>query len=268
LQVQDTVGKSPLTTTDEQRAALAMLAGSRDRGEADRARAMLLTLVGWTSPRIAEAFGLREDTVRLWRSDFAGGGIEALKASVTPGPTPLKSETSLRAVAPLLEQPMADRRNWTTSKLATAALAARAHWLAVEWLPKYAPEINDIEVDWHDLKAHHLTHQTFADSDALDRAIHQAVDELNAERAALPLAEPRISAQLPVPNAHATPARAEGTGRGLRRVDRSRHGRVGPVDRGQLTVATQMTVVPRSGTNRFSPPPANLPKTKRSRRIS
>ncbi len=37
-------------------------------------------------------------------------------------------------------------------------------------------------------------HQTFADIDALDRAIHHAVDELNAERTVLPLAEPRISA--------------------------------------------------------------------------
>ena len=81
-----------------------------------------------------------------------------------------------------------------TSKLSIAALAARAHWLTVEWLPKYAPELNDIEAVWHDLKAHHLAHQTFADLDALDRAIHHAVDELNAERTVLPLAEPRISA--------------------------------------------------------------------------
>ena len=79
-------GKSPLTATGEQRAALAALAGSRDRGEADRARAVLLTLSGWTSPRIAEAFGVRDDTVRLWRSDFADG-VEALTASVArPGP--------------------------------------------------------------------------------------------------------------------------------------------------------------------------------------
>ena len=27
-----------------------------------------------------------------------------------------------------------------------AALAARAHWLSLEWLPKYAPELNDIEI--------------------------------------------------------------------------------------------------------------------------
>ena len=31
------------------------------------------------------------------------------------------------------------------SKLALAALEARKHWLTVEWLPKYAPELNDIE---------------------------------------------------------------------------------------------------------------------------
>jgi len=81
-----------------------------------------------------------------------------------------------------------------TSKLSLAALAARAHWLTVEWLPKYAPELNDIEAVWHDLKAHHLAHQTFADADALDRAIHQGVDALNTERRVLPLAKPRISA--------------------------------------------------------------------------
>ncbi len=52
-----------------------------------------------------------------------------------------------------------------TSKLSRAALAARAHWLTVEWLPKYAPELNDIETVWRDLKAHHLAHMTFADSE-------------------------------------------------------------------------------------------------------
>ena len=75
-------GTSPITASDEQRAALAALAGSRDRGEADRARAVLLTLAGWTSPKIAEAFGVREDTVRLWRSDFTAGGVAALEASI------------------------------------------------------------------------------------------------------------------------------------------------------------------------------------------
>ena len=110
-------GKSPLLATEDQRAGLTVLAGSRDRGEADRSRAVLLTLAGWTSPQIAEAFGVREDTVRLWRSAFMDGGIAALKASVAPGPAPVKSETALRVVTPLLEAPVADRRNWTISRL-------------------------------------------------------------------------------------------------------------------------------------------------------
>ena len=110
-------GKSPLLATEEQHAGVLVLAGSRDRGEADRARAVLLTLAGWTSPKIAEAFGVREDTVRLWRSAFMDGGIDALKAGVAPGPAPVKSETALRVVTPLLEAPVADRRNWTIPRL-------------------------------------------------------------------------------------------------------------------------------------------------------
>ena len=110
-------GRSPVTADEEQRKALQVLALSRDRGEADRARAVLLTLAGWTSPRIAEAFGVREDTVRLWRSDFARGGIEELKASIAPGPPPVKTEAALRVVTPLLEAAVADRPNWTISRL-------------------------------------------------------------------------------------------------------------------------------------------------------
>jgi transposase len=80
------------------------------------------------------------------------------------------------------------------SKASRAALEARKHWLTVEWLPKYAPELNDIEIVWRDLKAHHLAHQTFADSERLNAAIHAGVADLNSERAALPLADQRISA--------------------------------------------------------------------------
>jgi transposase len=80
------------------------------------------------------------------------------------------------------------------SKLALAALEARKHWLTVEWLPKYAPELNDIEVVWHDLKAHNLAHSTFTDAADLDRAIHQAVQALNNERSRNPLVNRRISA--------------------------------------------------------------------------
>src|SRR3569832_993928 len=76
-----------------------------------------------------------------------------------------------------------------TSKLTTKALAART-WLTLEWLPKYAPELNDpgsrpgqaIERCWRDLKQHFLANRTFADPDALERAIPNAVARLNCER--------------------------------------------------------------------------------------
>jgi transposase len=110
-------GRSPVAVTDDQRAALKTLAGGADRAEADRARAILLTLTGWTSARIAEAFGVREDTVRLWRSDFMRGGVDGLKASVAPGPVPVKAAAALKVAEPLLSAPVADRTNWTLARL-------------------------------------------------------------------------------------------------------------------------------------------------------
>ena len=55
--------------------------------------------------------------MRLWRSDFTIGDVAALKTSIAPGPPPVKSEAALRVVTPLLEQPVADRRNWTITRL-------------------------------------------------------------------------------------------------------------------------------------------------------
>jgi transposase len=113
-------GKSPVTGDEEQRQGLLALSYSRDRGEADRARAILLTLSGWTSGQIAEAFGVREDTVRFWRSTFMTGGIEALKKSVAPGPAPVKAERALAVAEQVLSGPVADRPNWTLSRLVDA----------------------------------------------------------------------------------------------------------------------------------------------------
>src|ERR671939_296172 len=111
-------GQSPLGATEDQRRALMALSQSRDRGEADRARAILLTLSGWTSRQIAEAFGVREDTVRFWRSAFRTGGIEALKTAVAPGPVPVKAACALAVAEEVLSGPVADRPNWTLPRLA------------------------------------------------------------------------------------------------------------------------------------------------------
>jgi transposase len=111
-------GKSSVAASEEQKRALAVLARSQDRGEADRARAILLTLAGWASPAIAAAFGVRQDTVRLWRSAFMRGGISALRAHVPPGPAPIKAERALAVTEELLAAPVADRPNRTLPRLA------------------------------------------------------------------------------------------------------------------------------------------------------
>lgn len=111
-------GKSPVVADAAQRRALAALGRSSERGEADRARALLLTLSGWTSERIAKAFGVREDTVRFWRGAFMTGGVAALRTRVAPGPAPVKAERALAVAQEVLGAPVADRPNWTLPRLA------------------------------------------------------------------------------------------------------------------------------------------------------
>lgn len=110
-------GRSTVTASAEQRQELRELAGSSERGEADRARGIVLTLAGWTSPEIAQAFGVREDTVRLWRSDFMAEGVAGLRARVSAGPAPLKAQAALRVAEAVLSAPVADRVNWTLPRL-------------------------------------------------------------------------------------------------------------------------------------------------------
>jgi hypothetical protein len=98
-------GKFPVRATPEQVRLLEAKAGGSDRAEADRARSILLTLRGWTSSRLSEAFGVREDTVRLWRSQFMNGGVDALETRPLPGPEPMKTQAALRVAEPLLSAP-------------------------------------------------------------------------------------------------------------------------------------------------------------------
>ena len=110
-------GRSPFSATPAQRAELEELAHSDVRGEADRARAILLTLAGWTSTKLAEAFGVTADSVRHWRQWFAEGGVEALRSTLAPGPSPAKGEQALAVASALLSQPVENRPNWTLPRL-------------------------------------------------------------------------------------------------------------------------------------------------------
>ena len=110
-------GRSRLSATAAQRAELQELARSDVRGEADRARAILLTLAGWTSPELAEAFGVTADSVRHWRQWFAEGGVDALRSTLAPGPSPAKGEQAVAVASALLSEPVENRPNWTLPRL-------------------------------------------------------------------------------------------------------------------------------------------------------
>ena len=110
-------GRSSLVASAEQQAALRGPAGSAVRGAADRARAVLLTLAGWTAGEIGEAFGVGEDTVRRWRHWFAQGGVDALRSTLAPGPAAERGERALACARELLVAPVQDRPNWTLPRL-------------------------------------------------------------------------------------------------------------------------------------------------------
>lgn len=110
-------GRSRLTANAMEVRGLKELARSEVRGEADRARAILLTLEGWTSVDLAQAFGVTADSVRHWRHWFATGGVEALRSTLAPGPSPVKGEAALAVARAVLAEPVENRTNWTLPRL-------------------------------------------------------------------------------------------------------------------------------------------------------
>ena len=110
-------GRPRVVATAGQCEELRALAGSSDREEADRARAILLSLDGWSSLRIAEAFSVKPDSVRHWRWTFGREGISGLGARTAPGPKPVKARAALSVVTAVLSDEVSDRPNWTLPRL-------------------------------------------------------------------------------------------------------------------------------------------------------
>ena len=120
--------------------------------------------------------------------------IAAPRASAAVGQKPSAAALATRTTAENAATDATERSKLPLIRTTVIATATRAHWLSIEWLPKYAPELNDIETVWRDLKAHYLAHQTFTDADVLDQSIHHAVEALNRERKPNLLANQRIPA--------------------------------------------------------------------------
>ena len=155
-----------------------------------------------THPYLAHAWAERGADLRVQAPGQARkvamlGVLDAITRTALVHTSPSKRSSDFIALLGLLDrlcgpQPGQARRPVVlvldngpihTSKASQAALDARTAWLTVEWLPRYAPELNAIENTWRDLKRHHLAHRTFRNTDELNRAIHQAVASMNQERA-------------------------------------------------------------------------------------
>ncbi len=109
--------RSCVRASAEQLAELKELARSERRDEADRARALLLSLEGWASEAIGVAFGVTADSVRHWRGWYASGGVEGLRAAVVPGPSGERGLRALSIAATILSEPVENRLNWTIPRL-------------------------------------------------------------------------------------------------------------------------------------------------------
>jgi transposase len=111
------LSQSWISASAEQRAELRALARSSDWEEADRARAILLSLEGWTSEQIAAAFCVRTDSVRHWRWIFGRKGVAGLQARTAPGRTAAKEQAALLVIEQVLAPEVAPRPNWTLPRL-------------------------------------------------------------------------------------------------------------------------------------------------------
>src|SRR4051794_41932134 len=79
-------GKSKLTADAAEQATLRALSKSEQRDEADRARAILLTLEGRKAEEIAAVLGVHVSTVRNWRGFFGHGGGGGVGGGPEAGP--------------------------------------------------------------------------------------------------------------------------------------------------------------------------------------
>ena len=110
-------GRSKITADEEGRAALRALARSAQRSEADRARAILLTLAGQRATEIAASLGVHPSTVREWRGLFARGGAAALRYHKPPGRPNRVGAAAVALAEAILAEDVHHDHGWTLPRL-------------------------------------------------------------------------------------------------------------------------------------------------------
>jgi transposase len=110
-------GRSKITADEEGRSALRMLVRSAQRSEADRARAILLTLAGQRAAGIAASLGGHVSTGRQWRGLFIHGGAAALRYHRPSGRPNQVGAAAVAMAAAILAEGLAHDRGWTLPRL-------------------------------------------------------------------------------------------------------------------------------------------------------
>jgi transposase len=127
-------GKSKLTADAAERAALRNLSKSEHRGEADRARAVLLTLKGQRAEAIAAALGVHVSTVHNWRGYFAHGGVAGLRRRTAPGRQAVIGPHAGAVAASILTEDTRHDGGWTLGRLCAEIARRGGPAISPRWL--------------------------------------------------------------------------------------------------------------------------------------
>src|SRR5215210_2475068 len=127
-------GKSTLTADAAEQAALRALSKSEQRGEADRARAILLTLEGRRAEEIAAVLGVHTSTVRNWRGYFAHSGVAGLRQRQRPGQQARIGPQAGAIAAAILTEDTRHNGGWTLGRLCAEIARRGGPAISPRWL--------------------------------------------------------------------------------------------------------------------------------------
>jgi transposase len=127
-------GKSKLTADATEQAALRALSKSEQRGEADRARAILLTLEGRRAEEIAAVLGVHVSTVRNWRGYFAHGGVAGLRRRPRLGGQSVVGLHAGAIAATILNEDTRHDGGWTLGRLCAEIARRGGPTISPRWL--------------------------------------------------------------------------------------------------------------------------------------
>src|SRR3954451_21359925 len=127
-------GKSELTADAAEQAVLRGLSKSEHRGEADRARAILLTLEGRRAEDIAATLGVHISTVRNWRGYFAHGGVAGLRRRPRLGQQAKIGPHAGAIAAAILSEDACHDGGWTLPRLCAEIARRGGPAISPRWL--------------------------------------------------------------------------------------------------------------------------------------